>query len=97
MRTGLWKWLVIPALLFAAAVAHAEVFEKTLRNGLKVVVKEDHRAPVVVQQVWYKAGSIDEKTGTTGMKNGDGASWHYLKPTQPAFAISVLWQYAEAR
>jgi len=54
------------ALLLSAGV-HAEVFEKTLANGLKVIVKEDHRAPVVVQQVWYRAGSIDERTGTTGV------------------------------
>ncbi len=47
--------------------AQAEVFERTLTNGLKVVVKEDHRAPVVVQQIWYKAGSMDEFTGTTGI------------------------------
>jgi zinc protease len=46
---------------------HAEVFEKTLANGLKVIVKEDHRAPVLVQQVWYRAGSMDESTGTTGI------------------------------
>jgi zinc protease len=46
---------------------HAETFERTLANGLKVVVKEDHRAPVVVQQVWYKAGSMDEITGKTGI------------------------------
>lgn len=47
--------------------AQAEVFERTLANGLKVVVKEDHRAPVVVQQIWYKAGSMDEITGKTGI------------------------------
>ncbi len=47
--------------------ASAEVFERTLANGLKVVVKEDHRAPVVVQQIWYKAGSMDERTGKTGV------------------------------
>ena len=47
--------------------AQAEVFERTLANGLKVIVKEDHRAPVVVQQIWYKAGSMDESTGTTGV------------------------------
>ena len=52
---------------WAQTAAHAEVFEKTLSNGLKVIVKEDHRAPVVVQQVWYRAGSIDELTGTTGV------------------------------
>jgi zinc protease len=66
MRTGLWKWLVVPALLLAAT-AHAETFEKTLGNGLKVIVKEDHRAPVVVQQVWYHVGSMDEWTGNTGV------------------------------
>jgi len=47
--------------------AQAEVFERTLANGLKVIVKEDHRAPVVVQQIWYKAGSMDERTGVTGI------------------------------
>src|ERR1035437_6093401 len=57
------------ALLLGCAQgsAQAEVFERTLANGLKVVVKEDHRAPVVVQQIWYKAGSLDEYTGTTGV------------------------------
>ncbi|TAN71943.1 MAG: insulinase family protein [Gallionella sp.] len=47
--------------------AQAEVFERTLANGLKVIVKEDHRAPVIVQQIWYKAGSMDERTGVTGI------------------------------
>ena len=55
------------AACLLAAPATAEVFEHTLANGLKVVVKEDHRAPVVVQQIWYRAGSIDERSGTTGV------------------------------
>ena len=55
------------SLGWSCSVAQAEVFEKTLANGLKVIVKEDHRAPVVVQQIWYKAGSMDEVTGTTGI------------------------------
>ncbi|HQT25638.1 MAG TPA: pitrilysin family protein, partial [Burkholderiales bacterium] len=50
-------------------VAQAGVFERTLPNGLKVIVKEDHRAPVVVQQIWYKVGSIDEFNGTTGVSH----------------------------
>ncbi|MDD4910941.1 MAG: pitrilysin family protein [Sideroxydans sp.] len=57
---------VLGCVLWAGLV-QAEVFEKTLSNGLKVVVKEDHRAPTVVQQIWYRAGSMDEKTGTTGV------------------------------
>lgn len=54
-------------LLSAAPVAHAKIYEHTLANGLKVVVDEDHRAPVVVQQIWYKAGSMDEVSGKTGI------------------------------
>src|SRR5512135_3026573 len=72
MRIQFLKWLVLPlcfysAMGFGSALAHADVFEKTLHNGLKVIVKEDHRAPVMVQQIWYRAGSMDEKTGTTGV------------------------------
>lgn len=43
--------------------------ETKLDNGLKVVVREDHRAPVVVAQVWYKVGSADEYTGITGISH----------------------------
>ncbi|MDP2805785.1 MAG: pitrilysin family protein [Gallionellaceae bacterium] len=66
MRTGLWSG-VAGVLLFGLVSANAAVFEKTLSNGLKVIVKEDHRAPVLVQQIWYRAGSMDERTGTTGV------------------------------
>jgi zinc protease len=59
--------IIIALLLQIASVAQAEVYEKTLGNGLKVIVKEDHRAPVLVQQVWYHAGSMDERTGVTGV------------------------------
>jgi zinc protease len=59
--------VIIALLLQISSVAQAEVYEKTLGNGLKVIVKEDHRAPVLVQQVWYHAGSMDERTGTTGV------------------------------
>jgi zinc protease len=51
----------------AARAAPAEVAERVLGNGMKVVVKTDHRAPVVVSQVWYQAGSMDESYGTTGV------------------------------
>ena len=50
-----------------ASAAQAEPRELTLANGLRLVVKEDHRAPTVVQQVWYRAGSMDESPGTTGV------------------------------
>ena len=66
MHRKLLSYLGVVGFLFSATT-HAEVFEKTLSNGLKVIVKEDHRAPVIVQQIWYKAGSMDERTGTTGV------------------------------
>lgn len=68
MRTRIWKWLPA-ALLLLVSAAYAGTFEKTLDNGLKVIVKEDHRAPVVVQQVWYRVGSMDEVTGRTGISH----------------------------
>ncbi|MBI1195795.1 MAG: insulinase family protein [Gammaproteobacteria bacterium] len=40
-----------------------------LDNGLKIVVREDHRAPVVVSQVWYKVGSSYEPPGITGISH----------------------------
>jgi len=40
-----------------------------LGNGLKVLVKEDHRSPVVVSQVWYKVGSSYEPGGITGLSH----------------------------
>ncbi len=54
-------------LLSVTPTVHAKIYEHTLSNGLKVVVDEDHRAPVVVQQIWYKAGSMDEVSGKTGI------------------------------
>jgi zinc protease len=60
------------ALLCPAAVAHAEVskvHEHVFSNGLKLLVKEDHRSPVVVSQVWYKVGSSYEPGGITGISH----------------------------
>ena len=49
LATGL---LLVSQLVLAAGDVH----EYQLDNGLKLIVKEDHRAPVVVSQVWYKVG-----------------------------------------
>ena len=52
-----------------ATSSWATVHEKTLENGLKVIVKEDHRAPVATAQVWYKVGSASEYGGITGVSH----------------------------
>ena len=51
------------------ALAAGAVTEYQLENGLKLVVKEDHRAPVVISQVWYKVGASYENDGITGVSH----------------------------
>ncbi|MCF3974202.1 M16 family metallopeptidase [Paracoccus salsus] len=74
---------VLPAVLPAALAlclsglpALAEMPEGishfTLPNGLETVVIQDHRAPVIVQMVWYKIGAADERPGKSGIA-------HYLE------------------
>jgi zinc protease len=52
---------------FAGAPALAQVREYRLENGLRILVQQDRRAPVVAAMLWYRAGSMDEATGTTGV------------------------------
>lgn len=59
--------LTVGLLCSMSAQAAAEIAQKTLKNGLHIIVQEDHRAPVVVSQVWYRAGSLDEVNGKTGV------------------------------
>ena len=49
------------------ARASDQVTAFELDNGMEVVVIEDHRAPVVVHMVWYRAGSADEPIGQSGV------------------------------
>jgi zinc protease len=64
------KWSGLLALgLLVCVPAQAEVFEGQLENGMKVLVKTDTRAPVVVSQVWYKVGSSYEPKGLTGISH----------------------------
>jgi len=46
-----------------------KVHEYMLENGLKVIVKPDKRAPIVVAQIWYKVGSSYEHNGITGVSH----------------------------
>ena len=61
--------LALPCLMAASfsTALLANPYEKTLSNGLRVVVKEDHRAPTVVHMVWYRAGAMDEVDGASGV------------------------------
>src|SRR5947209_19916957 len=50
----------------AASELTAGLRETVLPNGLKVLTKEVHSAPVVSFSVWYRVGSRNEHTGITG-------------------------------
>ena len=66
------RYLRQAACLLALALpltALANPFERQLPNGLRVIVKEDHRAPTVMHMVWYRVGSMDETSGTTGLSH----------------------------
>lgn len=55
------------AVLWLGVAAAADTAEHVLDNGLRIIVKPDRRAPVVVTMLWYKVGSVDEVNGTTGV------------------------------
>ncbi|PYT19205.1 MAG: peptidase M16 [Acidobacteria bacterium] len=65
----------LAAALFvvACSVLHAESaaidvpYQKfVLKNGLSLIVHEDHKAPIVAVNVWYHVGSKNERPGKTG-------------------------------
>ena len=61
----LFKFLLL--FIFFPLSVFSQVHETKLSNGMRILVKEDNRSPVVVSQVWYRAGSIDEVNGKTGI------------------------------
>jgi zinc protease len=61
--------LLVLVLVLPASSALAKTSEFELDNGMKVIVKQDRRAPVVVSQVWYKVGSSYEPDGLTGISH----------------------------
>ncbi len=67
------RWILSISLLFLPftllAQEQAAPHEYILKNGLKLIVKQDHRAPVVVSQIWYKIGSSYEHSGITGISH----------------------------
>lgn len=61
-------WILVGLLLVALAPARAASSEENrLANGMRVIVKPDRRAPVVVVMLSYQVGSADEVNGVTGV------------------------------
>jgi zinc protease len=70
-RTLTWFFLFacLVALPYAQAGLSERVVETMLPNGLKVILLENHKAPLVTFQVWYRVGSRDEAWGKTGLSH----------------------------
>lgn len=70
-------WYIVILTLLAATTSFAgpadeladRVHEWKLANGLEVIVYVDSSAPVVSTNVYYRVGSVDEPTGTTGISH----------------------------
>jgi zinc protease len=65
--------VLLIAVFFCATRADAglgeQVVETILPNGLKVILLENHKAPLVTFQVWYRVGSRNEAWGKTGLSH----------------------------
>src|SRR5512135_2060553 len=46
-----------------------DLTQVTLENGLQVLLKEIHTAPLISHWLWYRVGSRDEVTGKTGISH----------------------------
>ena len=70
MKLAIAVYLTIFTLCLSPAFAvegtRIKYEQFTLKNGLKVVVNEDRKAPVVAVNVWYHVGSKDEPQGKSG-------------------------------
>lgn len=84
-----YKFFIL-LFLFPISV-FSQIHQKTLDNGMKIFVKEDDRAPVVVSQVWYKAGSIDEVNGKTGIAHAfEHMMFKGTKTTKPGEFSEII-------
>ena len=63
-QAGQFQPAVTPQQLVQRVNIPYETF--TLPNGLRVVVHEDRKAPIVAVSIWYNVGSKDEPKGRTG-------------------------------
>ena len=63
------KRMVLLLGLAASLPTSANTLAQTLANGMKVIIKEDNRAPVAVARIRYEVGSVDEQEGKTGLSH----------------------------
>src|SRR5437660_6031072 len=67
MRIAISLLLIVALLVPSGARGENRVVAATLDNGLRVLLLEDARSPIVSFQVWYRVGSRNEQRGATGI------------------------------
>jgi zinc protease len=67
VRIAILPLLIVSLLAPSAARAADRVVAATLDNGLRVLLLEDQRSPIVSFQLWYRVGSRNEHRGSTGI------------------------------
>jgi zinc protease len=67
VRIAILPLLIVSLLAPPAAHGADRVVAATLDNGLRVLLLEDARSPIVSFQVWYRVGSRNERRGATGI------------------------------
>jgi len=59
--------MAMACMLWAGLAQASTLQEASFKNGAKLIVEEDHSAPVAMVQVWLKVGGRDEEAGKTGL------------------------------
>ncbi len=80
-------FLLLISLLFPASFYASEMKQWQLDNGLKVLVVEEHKAPVATFQVWYRVGAKEEPAGKSGLSH---LIEHMMFKGTPKYGPSVL-------
>ncbi|KTD01628.1 M16 family metallopeptidase [Fluoribacter gormanii] len=79
--------ILFSLFMLLSCQSFSQVQEFTLNNGLKILVKEDHRAPIAVSMIWYNVGSADEPGGITGVSH---AMEHMMFKGTKKFPLGVF-------
>ncbi len=70
LLNGMKKLVFLLAfILIIPLSANADTKEYNLDNGLKVLIIEDHKAPLAIFQIWYRVGSRNEPMGKSGLSH----------------------------
>src|SRR6478672_1522959 len=99
--------LVVSRLAFAQEADVEIPYKKfVLKNGLTLIVHEDHKAPIVAVNVWYHVGSKNERLGKTRFAHlfehlmFGGSEHHksrYIEAMQPIAAPHLTGSTSNAR